>query len=146
MHEQEKAAFHEAAHIVTFIYLGELDTSVTVEIGNDYGVVRMFRPGNEFKLLIGICAGHCGEEKTPMETWRHSSDYGEALKVAMKVSGDDKQAAHLLMLWAQRRAEMIVEKCWPEIYALAFKLLESVTQDGIARLSGKEIQAALDAA
>jgi hypothetical protein len=68
------------------------------------------------------------------ENWKASSDYRQAHSLALELSGGDAQSAELLLAWLQRRAELIVEKQWPNIQRLSAALVER------GKIKGTEIR------
>jgi len=101
--------------------------------------------------LISCCAGKsavdhsCGYKSASDENWRASDDYKDVFACALKLSGNDEQAAALLVEWAERRADVLVEKYWPHVQRLAFALREKEKFTGNGRLSGAEISNVLSA-
>jgi hypothetical protein len=77
---------------------------------------------------------HLNRRKQRCDDWEQCTDGRESLKRAMFLSGDDEQAAELLLQWAARRAECLVAKLWPQIHAVAFGLLEH------ERLNGDQVR------
>jgi hypothetical protein len=67
------------------------------------------------------------------ENWKASDDRRQALTCALQLSGGDDEAAALLVKWAERMADVMVEKHWSKVHKLAFALLE------FGKLSGDQV-------
>jgi hypothetical protein len=121
-----------------------------LSIDGKRGNCRFRVPKGDLGLLqniAGSLAGRIAEDRmggfTNEAEWKASGDYGSAFDCALKLSAGDKVGAEMLLQWAERRTEKPVEKLWPKIHALAFKLLDSVDNNGVARLTGEEIREAI---
>jgi hypothetical protein len=62
----------------------------------------------------------------------------KAFAVALRLNDGDVEGAERLLHWLQRRAEVFVEKLWPDIRKVAFALLE------YDRLTGQQVVAILN--
>jgi hypothetical protein len=151
--EQELIAFHESAHAVAH-HCFNLPVA-SVEIGEDTGRcvprsawrvtlsdernLELAKREVLMQLIIASCAGKAamdrcyGYKAKSDENWRASSDFKAALSYAILLNNGDEKGAELLLSWLARRAELLVERKWPQIHKLAFALLEN------EKLSGTEI-------
>src|SRR5438034_10751420 len=124
-----QAAYHELGHVLAFKAFGYRVSSV--EVGEDSGcTVLPEQTVNAFDLIVGLCAGKAAVDKwygypaRDDENWRKSNEYCDAYQVALKVSQNNRQAASLLMQWAERVAGAIIEEHWPEFHEAARALVE----------------------
>jgi hypothetical protein len=74
------------------------------------------------------------------DNWKASKDHAQAFAAALGFSDNDAEAAELLVAWAERRADVIVDQLWAQIHKLAFALLEHDS------LTGAQVKAFLTAA
>jgi hypothetical protein len=72
------------------------------------------------------------------DNWKASKDHAQAFAAALGFSDNDAEAAELLVAWAERRADVIVDQLWAQIHKLAFALLEHDS------LTGAQVKAILD--
>ena len=135
----EVKSFHEAAHAVVHFHFGHeleevssagycklADWECEVDRSDVADLIE-----NEIRLqkLIAYCAGeathaHFFGRNWENASWRRSHDYRQALKHALALSGQDLEAAELLVKWGQRIASVLVAGLWDDIHKVAFKLLE----------------------
>jgi hypothetical protein len=142
----EWPAHHEAGHIVVaehflhrtdFAWIGERDGqhSLDTKWRAEYGSEEKFRLEEIIILQAGRAAlDHLCRRKHHYDDWQNSHDYKHSLSRALWLSDNDEAGALLLIQWAARRAECLVEKFWPQIQAVAFGLLEREPM----RLTGDE--------
>ena len=147
--DYEWPAFHEAAHCVVaaahfghrinFVWIGKRAGKTNLDIYRaSYGNERQYRLEEIIIYEAGRAAvDHLSGYKHEYADWEQSDDHKLSWPRAMWLSGDDEEAAQLLIQWAARRAECLVEKLWPQIHKLAFALLEQ------EKLSGEQIREVL---
>lgn len=147
----ELSAHHESSHYAVRNYFGHEVSELS--INGEKGNCRFRVPKGDLGLLqniAGSLAGRIAEDRlrgfTDEAEWKKSGDYGRAFDCAMRLSAQDKVAAKMLLKWAERRTKLLVEKLWPKITVLAFKLLDSLDNNGVARLGSDEIREAMKAA
>jgi ATP-dependent Zn protease len=153
VHGAEVVAFHEAAHAalchcfnlpVSSVEVSE-DTGRCVPPSewslafSDDGIRKLVQREGLFRLVVASCSGKAamdrwyGWKSKSDDNWRASDDFKQAFKLALQINGGDEKGAELLIAWLARRAELLVERHWPQIHNLAFALLER------EKLSGAEI-------
>lgn len=154
--ELKRTAIHEAGHAVVQIVLDLGCKTVSIEPddesagrsthGGEWGrqptkpgeedddtaTLRLFAEG-EFWLRHAV-ADHAGAEAVrrsgyPLWFEGADTDYRNAGDALDHVTGDE-WSRDLLGLLAKRRCQVLVEHYWPEIQAIAKKLLRSRTIDG----------------
>jgi hypothetical protein len=157
--QQERIAFHESAHCCIFRYFKRPVASV--EIGEDTGrcvlptewqqrfgddkIGELAKRESLIQHIIACCAGKAamdhfhGYKAASDENWRASDDYQQARKHALRLNDGDAQGAELLIAWAARRAELLVERQWSQIHKLAFALLDT----NELKLNGNQIHGLL---
>ncbi len=136
-------AFHEAAHCsvgagyfghrIKTVWIGKRDGgySPDTEWRPEYGVSeREFRLQEIIILQAGRAAlDHLNNCKHYYDDWEAGNDHKLSWKRALWLSDGDEVAAGHLLAYAMRRAELLVDKLWPQIYKLAFTLLEHLKLD-----------------
>jgi hypothetical protein len=148
--EIESAAFHEASHgfIRTFFNMEISELRIDGAKGN----CRFRVPDRRgdiglFQDIAGSLAGRIAEDRVRgfknEEEWRASGDYARAWDCALRLNAGDKVGAELLLSWLSHRTSLLVEKHFEKIRALAFKLLDSVDNNGVAQLTGEEVREAI---
>jgi hypothetical protein len=141
----EMAAYHEAGHYAVRNYFGIEVTELSID--GEKGNCRFRVSKGDLGLLQNIAgsfAGRIAEDRmggfTNEAEWKASGDYASAFDCALRLSAGDKVGAEMLLQWAWRRTEKLVEKLWPKIHKVAFALLEH------EKLSGDKIDKLLRAA
>ena len=150
VHEQEVIAFHESGHAVVHHYFGHKLGSVAIgensghcalaatwtQRASDSEIAVLMKREFLFQNIMACMAGKCtidrfyGYKAKSDESWRASDDYKQAFKCALRLNQGDSEGAELLMSWLERRTELLVQKHWPQVQALAFALLEHDQLDG----------------
>ncbi len=142
----EWPAFHEASHCCLAEYFSQETKEAWIARREGQHIPAEWRaPSNvadkqrRLNEIIVLMAGRAGVDrlsgrKLEYPDWHESDDYTLALRRAMWLSGDDEQAADLLLQWGARRAELLVERLWHEIHAVAYGLLEH------ERLTGSHVR------
>ena len=151
--QAEQIAYHESAHAVVHHCFGHPIASIEIgdntgrcvllpeyeEHFNTSGVVEVARRESLCRYIMACCAGKCamdrwhGYKADSDHNWKQSDDYKQALSYALEINQGDSVGAELLVKWLARRAELLVERYWSRIDALAFALLDK------EKLSGAEI-------
>jgi hypothetical protein len=149
----DRVAFHEAAHAVVY---NRFRHEITfVEINEDTGGCGVMRPCREssnhdhnsarierqihLEKILSLFAGKCamdrlyGYKAKDDTNWRGSRDYKQAFESALQLNDVDFLGAELLMAWAERRTDKLIEECWTDVQKLVFALREN------HRLTGSEI-------
>jgi hypothetical protein len=146
----EITAFHEASHYATRNFFGHeiSDLSINREGGNCRFSVPDRGDISSFQNIAGCIAGKVAEDrlrgrKMNKAEWRASDDYQRAFDCALRLSAGDKVGARMLLMWAERRTGLLVEKLWPKISIVAQELLDSLDNNGVARLTGEQIREAI---
>jgi hypothetical protein len=88
------------------------------------------------------CYGYKAKDDT---NWRASDDHKQAFESALELNDGDSVGAELLMLWLERKTDLLVEKQWPQIERLACALKKKLEFTGGGRFSGDEIDEVLSA-
>lgn len=135
---QEVMAFHESGHATISHHFGHKIAEVAAR-PESYCKLSGGQEVNGFDYMIHCCAGKAGVDrlygyKAQKDTnWKASKDRGDAFAAALHLSNNDTEAAELLVWWAERMAEVLVERQWPQVHRLAFALLEhdSLTGDQV---------------
>jgi ATP-dependent Zn protease len=138
--ETEVMAYHESGHAIAYDFFGHPIESLAMDrcvLPNEYQqrfnerqVAEMAQRETLLQHIICCCAGRAAKDRwygykaQSDENWKASSDYAQALSCALQLSDGDRTAARLLVDYALRRADLLVEKHWPQISRLAFALLE----------------------
>jgi hypothetical protein len=139
------AHYHEAGHAfmrrrlgyeVAFAQISENRSECFVRAKQGTGGLKCDLDG-----LICACSGYAAESIAGVcdEAERLSSkDYTRGLQIAKRLSGDDDQAAELLMDWARRMAEVILSAHREKVERLSHALLtrRRITGDEIRELLG----------
>src|SRR6266496_2914171 len=149
----EIRAFHESGHACAHHHFSHPVSEVA--IGGDDGGYCAFARGakryfsdDETKALkqreahleqaITCCAGKYAvaalNGRRADYGWKRSEDRAQALRYCLAYCDGDEVAAELLLAYAMRRAELLVEKRWPQIHKLAFGLLEH------EKLTGEQVK------
>jgi hypothetical protein len=116
-----------------------LDSFLNIGVLTSEGNLKRAKREVLMQLILANCAGKAamdrcyGYKAKSDENWRASSDFKAALSYAILLNNGDEKGAELLLAWLERRAELLVERKWPQIHKLAFTLLEN------EKLSGTEI-------
>jgi hypothetical protein len=135
---QEVEAIHEAGHATISHYFGHKIAEVVRRPDESYTKLSGGQKVNGLDFMIHCCAGKAGVDKlygykAEKDTnWRGSKDCGDALAAALRLSGNDTEAAELLVWWAERMAEVLVERQWGQVCRLANALLEHGSLSGEA--------------
>jgi hypothetical protein len=134
--DEELTAHHEAGHCALRNYFGIEIAEVWVNEAR--GNTRFRVPAGDIGLLQNIAcslAGKVAEDRVRGRKGKQEhGDYARAFDCALRLSAGDKVAADLLIQWAERRTELLVEKLWKQITALASALLQ------IKKLTGAEVK------
>jgi hypothetical protein len=151
--ESESQAFHEAAHAaihhyfgrpIAFVEIGEGTSRCVLpdewkEVVTDKDAWELAKQGWLLNNIIACCAGRAavdrcyGYKAKDDSNWKASDDYAQARECALQLNDGDSEGAELLVAWLARRAELLVEKQWPQIQRLGRALL------GCDRIDGKQI-------
>jgi hypothetical protein len=123
-------AYHELGHFFAHTAFGHRVDSI--EVGENFGCCTL--PAQDiddaYSFIIALCGGKAAIDKwygykTPNdEAWRKSNDHGKAYAVALRVSRGDHTAASLLMKWAERMADSLIEAHWHKLHEPARMLAE----------------------
>jgi ATP-dependent Zn protease len=145
-------AYHESSHVCVaehfghythFVWIGErdgghkLDTRWRADCGKSE---REFRIEEIIIYQAGRAAlDHLHGCKHTYPDWHESADHKLSWKRALWLSDNDDEAAELLIRWCERRAQILVENCWPEIRAVVTELLKrkKLTGDQIRKILGE---------
>ena len=139
----ELAATHESAHACLHLAaFGHPLEEVVISADGDGGHCRIvsgaeweYEPDalakHELLLQHAICccAGRAAMDKVygykPKDdrNWRASEDRAQAMQCCLTIADGDEESAGYLLAFALRRAEMLVERHWPEINRVAYGLL-----------------------
>jgi hypothetical protein len=71
-------------------------------------------------MAYRCCAGKAAIDKwygwkaQSDDAWKASKDHAEAFAAALQLSDNDADAAELLVKWAERRANVVVEQQWAQ--------------------------------
>jgi|SRR5581483_3361052 len=124
--------YHELGHMVAMFEHGIRVEAV--EVGDGFGRTRVpTQDVDALGFIVAMCAGRSAVNmwhgyKTPDDdAWHKSKDHGHAYQAALKVSKGDHKAALLLMTWAERMADSLVEAHWHELHESARLLAERGT-------------------
>ena len=104
-----------------------------------------------FQAVMASMAGKCemdhwdGHKADTDDNWRASSDYKQAHKYALKLSGGDEIEAELWLKLAEHKTDKLIEKLSPQISKLALALLDSegYARHGVTQFSGEQIRQVL---
>jgi hypothetical protein len=134
----ESTAEEEATHGFLHFYFGHKLIELVVSTNDAECRCRFSIPDVEtpdflLERTVTACAGR--RFKTETE-WLGSKDYRGALECALKLSGNDDEAAGLLLKWATRCADVITEKHRAQVSRLTYELLcqERLTGDEVAKI------------
>lgn len=121
----EITAEEEATHGFLHYYYGHTLIELVASTNEAESRCRFSIPDVEtrdflLERTVTACAGR--RFKTEAE-WLTSKDYRGALACALKLSGNDDEAAGLLLQWGCRCAGVLVEKHRAEISGLTYALL-----------------------
>jgi hypothetical protein len=138
----ESTAYHEAGHgfCRAFFNMEIAELSINGEKGNcrfrvpDRGDISLLQD------IAGSLAGKIAEDRLRGSKGEHDAgDYHRAFDCALRLNGGDKQGAELLLKWMSYRTDKLVSKHFDTISRLAFKLLDSLDNNGVGRLTGEQI-------
>jgi hypothetical protein len=149
----DRVAYHESAHAILYSVFQHRVTFVEIgEHTGGCGVVQPCRESSnhdcnsariEFQVhlerILSLFAGKCamdrlyGYKYKDDTNWRASRDYKQACESALQLNDGDSLGAELLMAWAERRTDKLIEERWPDVQKLAYALREN------HRLTGNEV-------
>lgn len=122
--------------MIAHTYFGHKVTSV--EVGDNFGVTRLPKQTvSAYEYMIACCAGKAaidrwyGWKAKNEENWRASDDYRKAYETALQRSEGDAVAAAHLMKWAERMADVIIEKHWDQFPGA----VEALVERGVVKVS-----------
>ena len=159
-YEEELKAFHESAHAYANFHFAHPVSEVAIVGGDNGGYCALMRGAKRYfsndetqelkqrglylERAITFCAGHYGVmmgvngHKPDHDGWQRSDDRAQAMRQCMAYCDGDAIGAEILLRFAMRQAELLVEKARPQITRLAFALIEH------ERLDGAQIDKVLD--
>jgi len=131
-YDWEPIAVHELGHVFAHGYFGHKVDKV--EVGDDYGRTHLpDQTMNAFEYLIACCSGKAavdrwfGWKSEPDEAWAQSDDHKRAYHAALRVSEGDHSAAAILLRWAERMADTLIERHWDQFPDAVRALCERAT-------------------